>query len=74
LGAADPGAADVGRLLEIDAGKDLDHHAAHSDLTTVLARTLPDAKSLVAGLSMLLVPKPRGTEADPFPAEGMAGS
>jgi (2S)-methylsuccinyl-CoA dehydrogenase len=27
-----------------------------------------------AGLSMLLVPKPRGTEADPFPAPGMTGS
>src|SRR3546814_20972686 len=40
---------------------------------TLLARTVPDAKGY-AGLSMLLVPKPRGTDADPFPATGMSGS
>src|SRR3546814_13020468 len=39
---------------------------------TLLARTLPQAKGY-AGLSMLLVPKPRGTDADPFPADGMSG-
>ena len=48
-------------------------HASRSDMMTLLARTLPDAKGY-AGLSMLLVPKPRGTETDPFPAQGMAGS
>ncbi len=48
-------------------------HAARSDMMTLLARTNPDAKGY-AGLSMLLVPKPRGSEADPFPAEGMSGS
>ena len=48
-------------------------HASRSDLMTMLTRTLPDAKGY-AGLSMLLVPKPRGTDADAFPAEGMAGS
>jgi (2S)-methylsuccinyl-CoA dehydrogenase len=48
-------------------------HASRSDLMTLLARTLPDEKGY-AGLSMLLVPKPRGTEADPFPAPGMSGS
>ncbi|MFN3516936.1 MAG: acyl-CoA dehydrogenase family protein [Novosphingobium sp.] len=48
-------------------------HASRSDLMTLLCRTLPDAKGY-AGLSMLLVPKPRGTEHDPFPAEGMNGS
>lgn len=48
-------------------------HASRSDLMTMLTRTLADAKGY-AGLSMLLVPKPRGTETDPFPAEGMAGS
>jgi (2S)-methylsuccinyl-CoA dehydrogenase len=48
-------------------------HASRSDLMTLLCRTLPDAKGY-AGLSMLLVPKPRGTDADPFPAAGMAGS
>lgn len=57
----------------IDGAKNWITHAARSDLMTLLARTLPDAKGY-AGLSMLLVPKPRGTEGDPFPAGGMTGS
>ncbi len=57
----------------IDGAKTWITHASRSDLMTLLARTLPDAKGY-AGLSMLLVPKPRGSEADPFPADGMAGS
>ncbi len=62
----------------IDGAKTWITHAARSDLMTLLARTVssdsgPDAKGY-AGLSMLLVPKPRGTEVDPFPAEGMSGS
>lgn len=48
-------------------------HASRSDMMTMLVRTLPHAEGY-AGLSMLLVPKPRGTKDDPFPAEGMAGS
>ncbi|MBW8297823.1 acyl-CoA dehydrogenase family protein [Sphingopyxis sp.] len=57
----------------IDGAKTWITHAARSDLMTLLARTLPDAKGY-AGLSMLLVPKPRGTESDVFPAAGMNGS
>ena len=57
----------------IDGAKTWITHAARSDLMTLLARTLPDAKGY-AGLSMLLVPKPRGTATDAFPAEGMSGS
>ncbi|MDH7640136.1 acyl-CoA dehydrogenase family protein [Sphingomonas oryzagri] len=45
-------------------------HAARSDLMTLLART---GGSGNAGLSMFLAPKPRGGEADPFPADGMSG-
>ncbi|MEQ1951161.1 acyl-CoA dehydrogenase family protein [Mesorhizobium sp. CN2-181] len=48
-------------------------HASRSDLMTLLVRTKPEVKGH-SGLSMLLAPKPRGTEADPFPAEGMKGS
>jgi len=48
-------------------------HASRSDLMTLLARTRPEVKGY-AGLSMLLVPKPRGNNVDPFPAEGMSGS
>ena len=57
----------------IDGAKTWITHASRSDLMTMLVRTLPDAKGY-AGLSMLLVPKPRGTAADPFPAQGMTGS
>ena len=56
----------------IDGAKTWITHAARSDLMTLLARTIPDAKGY-AGLSMLLVPKPRGTESEPFPATGMSG-
>lgn len=62
-----------GRGWVIDGAKTWITHASRSDLMTLLARTLPD-ESGYAGLSMLLVPKPRGSEADPFPAEGMSGS
>ncbi|MFM2300354.1 MAG: hypothetical protein RLZZ84_90 [Pseudomonadota bacterium] len=57
----------------IDGAKTWITHASRSDLMTLLARTVPDARGY-AGLSMLLVPKPRGTDADPFPTPGMAGS
>jgi len=47
-------------------------HASRSDLMTLLVRTNPDEKGY-KGLSMLLAEKPRGTEENPFPAEGMDG-
>ncbi|AWJ94704.1 acyl-CoA dehydrogenase (plasmid) [Azospirillum baldaniorum] len=47
-------------------------HGSRSDLMTLLVRTDPDAPGY-RGLSMLLAEKPRGTEAAPFPAEGMSG-
>lgn len=47
-------------------------HASRSDLMTLLSRTNPDEKGY-KGLSMLLAEKPRGTDDDPFPAEGMDG-
>lgn len=53
-------------------------HAARTDLMTLMARTLyqKDGADVAgyAGLSMLLVPKPRGTAEEPFPAPGMSGS
>ncbi|MCW1383529.1 acyl-CoA/acyl-ACP dehydrogenase [Novosphingobium sp. KCTC 2891] len=57
----------------IDGAKNWITHASRSDMMTLLARTLPDEKGY-AGLSMLLVPKPRGSETEPFPAQGMTGS
>ncbi|HZK91222.1 MAG TPA: acyl-CoA dehydrogenase family protein [Stellaceae bacterium] len=48
-------------------------HGARSDLMTLLARTgSPD--SGYRGLSMFLAAKPRGSDAEPFPAEGMSGT
>ena len=47
-------------------------HAARTDLMTLLVRTDPDEPGY-KGLSMLLAEKPRGTDADPFPADGMTG-
>ena len=48
-------------------------HGARSDLMTLLARTgSPD--SGYRGLSMFFAAKPRGSDADPFPADGMSGT
>lgn len=47
-------------------------HAARADLMTLLVRTDPASKDY-RGLSMFLAEKPRGTDADPFPAQGMGG-
>ena len=47
-------------------------HAARADLMTMLVRTDP-ASTDHTGLSMLIAPKPRGTDAAPFPAPGMSG-
>jgi (2S)-methylsuccinyl-CoA dehydrogenase len=47
-------------------------HASRSDLMTLLVRTNPDTKDW-RGLSMLLAPKQRGTEDNPFPTAGMTG-
>ena len=57
----------------IDGAKTWITHASRSDLMTMLVRTRPEAKGY-EGLSMLLVPKARGTANDLFPAAGMTGS
>ena len=47
-------------------------HGARSDLMTLMVRTDP-AEPGWRGLSMLLAQKPRGSDAQPFPAAGMSG-
>jgi (2S)-methylsuccinyl-CoA dehydrogenase len=47
-------------------------HAARADMMTMLVRTKPETNNF-SGLSMLLAPKPRGDDANPFPAQGMSG-
>ena len=47
-------------------------HGARSDLMTLMVRTETDQRGY-KGLSMMLAEKPRGSDANPFPAEGMSG-
>jgi (2S)-methylsuccinyl-CoA dehydrogenase len=61
-----------GEVYRVTGNKTWITHAARADVMTLLARTDPDDKSH-RGLSMFFAPKPRGTDADPFPAEGMSG-
>jgi len=61
-----------GDVYRITGQKTWITHPVRADLMTLLARTNPDEKGY-RGLSMFLVEKPRGTDDDPFPAEGMSG-
>jgi len=61
-----------GDVYRITGQKTWITHAARADLMTVLARTDPKEKGY-RGLSMFLAPKPRGTDDNPFPADGMTG-
>jgi len=63
---------DGSRAWRINGNKTWTTHGARSDLMTLLVRTEMGERGN-RGLSMLLVPKPRGTDADPFPAPGMSG-
>ncbi len=47
-------------------------HPVRADLMTLLVRTNPNDAGY-RGLSMLLAEKPRGTDENPFPADGMTG-
>ncbi len=48
-------------------------HPVRADLMILLVRTDPSEPGY-RGLSMFLAEKPRGADADPFPAKGMSGS
>jgi (2S)-methylsuccinyl-CoA dehydrogenase len=62
-----------GDVYRVTGAKTWITHASRSDLMTLLVRTNADAPGH-RGLSMLLAPKPRGTEDKPFPAPGMTGT
>lgn len=47
-------------------------HPVRADIMTLLVRTDPDAPGY-RGLSMLIAEKPRGSDAEPFPVEGLTG-
>ena len=63
----------AGDCYEITGNKTWSTHAARANLMVLLARTDPAHKGY-RGLSMFLVDKPAGTDADPFPLQGMSGS
>ncbi|WP_394762940.1 acyl-CoA dehydrogenase family protein [Phenylobacterium sp.] len=72
LGSLRTSAVRDGDTWKVRGAKTWITHAARADLMTLLVRTdatINDHR----GLSMFLAEKPRGTDADPFPAAGMSG-
>ncbi len=61
-----------GNVYKIYGNKTWITHPVRADLMTLLVRTNQNETGY-KGLSMLLAPKPRGTDKDPFPAPGMTG-
>jgi (2S)-methylsuccinyl-CoA dehydrogenase len=72
LGSLRTRAVREGDVWKVTGNKTWITHAARADVMTLLVRTNPNAPGY-KGLSMLLAPKPRGTDANPFPAKGMTG-
>jgi (2S)-methylsuccinyl-CoA dehydrogenase len=62
-----------GDVYKVYGNKTWITHPVRADLMTLLVRTNPK-ESGHRGLSMLLAEKPRGTDANPFPAKGMSGT
>ncbi len=73
LGALKTRAVRDGDVYRVTGNKTWITHAARSDIMTLLVRTDPESKDH-RGLSMFIAEKPRGTDADPFPAPGMSGT
>ncbi|MFD2204409.1 acyl-CoA dehydrogenase family protein [Kiloniella antarctica] len=73
LGSLKTRAVKEGDIYRITGNKTWITHAARSDIMTLLVRTNPDEPGY-KGLSMFIAEKPRGTDDDDFPAEGMSGS
>ena len=61
-----------GDVYKITGQKTWITHPVRADVMTLLARTDP-AEPGYRGLSMFLAEKPRGTDENPFPAQGMTG-
>jgi (2S)-methylsuccinyl-CoA dehydrogenase len=72
LGALKTRAIRDGDVYKVTGNKTWITHAARADVMTLLARTDPNSTDY-RGLSMFLAEKPRGTDSDPFPANGMRG-
>ena len=61
-----------GDTYKISGNKTWITHPVRADIMTLLARTDANQPGY-KGLSMLIAEKPRGTDANPFPAKGMSG-
>ena len=61
-----------GNVYKVTGNKTWITHPVRADLMTMLVRTNPDQPGY-KGLSILLAEKPRGDDANPFPAQGMSG-
>ena len=72
LGSIRTRAEKVAGGWRIHGNKTWTTHGARSDLMTLMVRTDP-AERGYKGLSMMLAQKPRGSDVNPFPAEGMRG-
>jgi (2S)-methylsuccinyl-CoA dehydrogenase len=62
-----------GDVYKVYGNKTWITHPVRADLMTLLVRTNPKETGY-RGLSMLLAEKPRGDDANPFPARGMSGT
>lgn len=72
LGSLRTRAVRDGDVYKVTGNKTWITHAARTDVMTLLARTDSETKDY-RGLSMFLAEKPRRTEEEDFPAEGMTG-
>ena len=61
-----------GDTYKVTGNKTWITHPVRADVMTLLVRTNPDEPGY-KGLSMFLAEKPRGTDENPFPADGMSG-
>jgi (2S)-methylsuccinyl-CoA dehydrogenase len=62
----------TGDVYKVTGQKTWITHPVRADVMTLLVRTNPNEKGY-KGLSMLLAEKPRGSDENPFPADGMSG-
>ncbi len=72
LGSLRTRAVKDGAVYKVTGNKTWITHPVRADLMTLLARTNPQEPGY-KGLSMFLAEKPRGSDANPFPAKGMSG-
>jgi (2S)-methylsuccinyl-CoA dehydrogenase len=61
-----------GEVWRVHGNKTWITHPVRADVMTMLVRTKPDEPGY-KGLSILIGEKPRGTDAEPFPVEGLTG-